>query len=111
MYKRKNTRVVNVGSVAVGGDSRISVQTMTKTDTRDVDATVAQIHEVQTIGCDIVRLAVVDEVAAVALAENEFEKHRVIQDRILESDFDREVKKLLTSKKRKLFSSSIQRTA
>ncbi|MCK5850518.1 MAG: flavodoxin-dependent (E)-4-hydroxy-3-methylbut-2-enyl-diphosphate synthase [Kiritimatiellae bacterium] len=69
MYKRKNTHVVNVGSVAVGGDSRISVQTMTKTDTRDVDATVAQIHEVHTLGCDIVRLAVVDETATIALTE------------------------------------------
>jgi hypothetical protein len=39
---------------------------------------------------------------AAALAENEFERHRVIQDRMLESDFDREVKKLLTYKKRKL---------
>ena len=39
---------------------------------------------------------------AASLAENEFEKHRVIQDRMLESDFDKEVKKLLTSKKRKL---------
>ena len=40
--------------------------------------------------------------AAIALAENEFEKYRVIQDRMIESDFDREVKKILTSKKRKL---------
>ena len=40
--------------------------------------------------------------AAIALAENEFEKYRVIQDRMVESDFDREVKKILTSKKRKL---------
>ena len=39
---------------------------------------------------------------AVALAENEFEKYRVIQDHMLESDFDKEVKKKLTSKKRKL---------
>ncbi len=38
---------------------------------------------------------------AVALAENEYEKYRVIQDRMIESDFDKEVKKLLTSKKKK----------
>jgi hypothetical protein len=39
---------------------------------------------------------------AVALAESEYEKYRAIQDRMLESDFDREVKKLLTSTKKKL---------
>jgi len=39
---------------------------------------------------------------AVALAEKEYEKYRVIQDRLIESDFDREVKKLLNSKKKKL---------
>jgi len=47
----------------------ISVQTMTKTDTRDVRATVNQIRELEAAGCDIVRLAVVDEAAAHALAE------------------------------------------
>jgi (E)-4-hydroxy-3-methylbut-2-enyl-diphosphate synthase len=52
----------------VGGDAPISVQTMTKTDTRDIDATVLQIQELAAEGCDIVRLAVVDEEAARALA-------------------------------------------
>lgn len=58
-----------VGAVAVGGDAPISIQTMTKTDTRDVRATVNQIRELEISGCDIVRLAVVDESAARALAE------------------------------------------
>ena len=66
---RRPTRRLNVGSVAVGGDAPISVQTMTKTDTRDVRATVGQIHELEAAGCDIVRLAIVDETAARALAE------------------------------------------
>ena len=43
----------------------------------------------------------VSHAAAIALAENEFEKYRIVEDRIIESDFDKEVKKLLTSKKRK----------
>ncbi|MDP6631432.1 MAG: flavodoxin-dependent (E)-4-hydroxy-3-methylbut-2-enyl-diphosphate synthase [Kiritimatiellia bacterium] len=67
--KRRPTRQIHVGSVPVGGDAPVSVQTMTKTDTRDVDATVEQINEVATLGCDIVRLAVIDEAAASALGE------------------------------------------
>ncbi len=67
--KRRTTRQIHVGSVPVGGDAPISVQTMTKTDTRDIDATVEQLNEVATLGCDIVRLAVVDEAAALALGE------------------------------------------
>jgi (E)-4-hydroxy-3-methylbut-2-enyl-diphosphate synthase len=63
------TRQIHVGRVAIGGGAPVSVQTMTKTDTRDVGATVAQISEVAAQGCDIVRLAVPDEVAARALAE------------------------------------------
>jgi len=55
--------------VTVGGGAPISVQTMTKTDTRDVAATVAQIREVAGVGCDIVRLAVVDAAAAEALGQ------------------------------------------
>jgi len=63
------TRRIQVGRVAIGGGAPVSVQTMTKTDTRDVSATLAQIAEVEALGCDIVRLAVPDEPAARALAE------------------------------------------
>ena len=66
---RRPTRRLNVGCIAVGGDAPISVQTMTKTDTRDVRATVEQIHALEVAGCDIVRLAVIDEAAAHALSE------------------------------------------
>ncbi len=64
---RRVTRQVWVGPVAVGGGAPISVQTMTKTDTRDVAATVAQIRTAAELGCDIVRLAVPDQEAAAAL--------------------------------------------
>src|ERR1035437_1694273 len=64
---RRPTRALRVGGVTVGGGAPVSVQTMTKTDTRDVAATVAQIREVAAAGCDIVRLAVPDEAAARAL--------------------------------------------
>ncbi len=61
---RKITRQVTVGRVAIGGGSRIPVQSMTNTDTRDAGATVAQIKKLTAAGCDIVRLAVPDAEAA-----------------------------------------------
>ncbi len=63
------TRIVHVGPVAVGGGNPVSVQTMTKTDTRDINATVSQIREIAAAGCDIVRLAIPDDTAAEALAK------------------------------------------
>lgn len=66
---RQRTKRVHVGRVAVGGGAPISVQSMTRTRTEDVDATVKQIKELQNVGCDIVRLAVPNEKAAKALAE------------------------------------------
>ncbi len=65
---RRTTRQIRVGAVAVGGDAPVSVQTMTKTDTRDADACLRQIESVAEMGCDIVRLAVPDATAARALA-------------------------------------------
>jgi (E)-4-hydroxy-3-methylbut-2-enyl-diphosphate synthase len=55
---RRKTRQVMVGRVPVGGDAPISVQGMTKTDTRDIEATVAQIYEYAAAGCEIVRVSV-----------------------------------------------------
>ena len=53
----------------MGGSAPITVQSMTKTDTRDVDATVRQIKELEEVGCDIIRPAVPDMEAAHALRE------------------------------------------
>ena len=69
MGKRRITKPLNVGNVQVGGDAPISVQSMTKTDTRDVAATVAQIKGLEEAGCEIIRCAVPDMEAAKALAE------------------------------------------
>ncbi|MHB1151965.1 MAG: flavodoxin-dependent (E)-4-hydroxy-3-methylbut-2-enyl-diphosphate synthase [Eubacteriales bacterium] len=57
---RRKTRSIAVGSLYVGGDSPITVQSMTNTDTHDFEATIAQVRELVTAGCDIVRLAVSD---------------------------------------------------
>lgn len=67
MIKRKKTKIINVGNLAIGGSYPISVQTMTKTDTRDVDATVKQIHTLEAAGCEAVRLATPDMEAATKL--------------------------------------------
>lgn len=64
---RRESRQVRVGKVAIGGGAPVTVQTMTKTDTRDVAATVDEIRRLAMAGADIVRLAVVDAEAAVAL--------------------------------------------
>ena len=56
-----------MGSVKIGGDAPISIQSMTKTDTRDVQRTVHQIRRLEEAGCEIVRVAVVDENGALAL--------------------------------------------
>lgn len=66
-FSRQKTRKVKVGDVYIGGDSMVSIQSMTNTDTRDVEATVAQIKALENEGCDIVRCAVPDMVAAEAI--------------------------------------------
>ncbi len=62
--ERRKTRQIHIGTVAVGGDAPISVQSMTNTKTSDTEATVAQIRALAAAGCDIVRLAVPDMDAA-----------------------------------------------
>lgn len=60
-YTRRETRSVTVGDVPIGGDMPIVVQSMTNTDTRDVDATTAQIERLATAGCEIIRVGVKDK--------------------------------------------------
>ncbi|MDR2538154.1 MAG: flavodoxin-dependent (E)-4-hydroxy-3-methylbut-2-enyl-diphosphate synthase, partial [Bifidobacteriaceae bacterium] len=55
---RRKTHAIQVGSVAVGGDAPISIQSMTTSKTHDVDATVIQISELAIAGCDIIRVGV-----------------------------------------------------
>lgn len=67
--KRHQTRVISVGNVNVGGESLITVQSMTNTKTEDVESTIAQINELASYGCDIVRCAVPNMEAAIAIKE------------------------------------------
>ncbi|MCL2500381.1 MAG: flavodoxin-dependent (E)-4-hydroxy-3-methylbut-2-enyl-diphosphate synthase [Defluviitaleaceae bacterium] len=66
---RDKTKVVHIGGIPIGGGNPIAVQSMTNTDTRNVEATVAQIHALEKAGCEIVRVAVPDTEAAAAILE------------------------------------------
>lgn len=59
--KRRETLNVSVGNIEIGGNSPISIQSMTNTDTKDIKATLNQVLELEKCGCDIVRLAIYDE--------------------------------------------------
>ncbi|RJX26641.1 MAG: flavodoxin-dependent (E)-4-hydroxy-3-methylbut-2-enyl-diphosphate synthase [Acholeplasma sp.] len=69
MLTRENTRPVKVGPYQLGGNSKVYIQSMTTTYTKDVDQTVKQIKQLTDAGCEIVRVAVLDMVDAKALGE------------------------------------------
>lgn len=69
MEARKKTRVIYVGEVPIGGGNPIVVQSMTKTDTADVQSTIKQIKSLKEAGCEVIRLAVPDIDAAKALGK------------------------------------------
>ncbi|MDD4212094.1 MAG: flavodoxin-dependent (E)-4-hydroxy-3-methylbut-2-enyl-diphosphate synthase [Bacilli bacterium] len=64
---RKNTKEIKIGSLWIGGHHKIAIQSMTNTKTSDTDATIVQIHALEKAGCDIVRVAVLDEADAYAI--------------------------------------------
>jgi len=74
MIKRRKTRQIKIGDVPIGGDAPITVQSMTNTDTREVEETVAQIKRLEAAGCELIRVAVVDMEAVAAI--------RLIRDQI-----------------------------
>ena len=66
---RENTRVVNIGGVKIGGGNPIAIQSMTNTETADIDATVSQIKRLEEAGCHIIRATANNEDAARAFSE------------------------------------------
>ncbi len=68
MIQRRTSIPLMIGGVTVGGNAPVVVQSMTKTDTRDVRATASQIKELEDCGCEIVRVAVPDEQAAASIS-------------------------------------------
>lgn len=69
MIKRRKSKQLNIGNVKIGGDAQISVQSMCNTDTRDITSTLNQIKEMSDKGCELVRLAVLNQDAADAIKE------------------------------------------
>lgn len=69
MYSRENTRTVHIGDRKIGGGNPVLIQSMTNTKTQDVEATVAQILELERAGCEIIRCTVPDMEAAESLGE------------------------------------------
>lgn len=68
MIKRRLSKKIKLGNIEIGGESPISVQSMTNTDTRNVRATVKQINELEKAGCEIIRVAVLNEEAAQSIS-------------------------------------------
>lgn len=60
MYKRTDTRSINVRNVKIGGQDKVIIQSMTNTPTKNVDATVKQILELEQVGCEIIRCSCMD---------------------------------------------------
>ena len=69
MIKRRKSKQISIGNVKIGGDAPISVQSMCNTDTRNVEATLNQINELAAKGCELVRLAVLNQEAADAIKD------------------------------------------
>ena len=68
--KRSETRPIYVGSVQIGGQNRCVLQSMTNVSTHDVEASVKQINELAKAGCEIVRLAVLNEKVGLTSSAN-----------------------------------------
>ncbi|MFH2104978.1 MAG: flavodoxin-dependent (E)-4-hydroxy-3-methylbut-2-enyl-diphosphate synthase [Parcubacteria group bacterium] len=69
MSTRKTTNKIKIGGLAIGSGSPVAIQSMCNTDTRDVKATVAQIKQLEEAGCELIRVAVPDMIAAKAIGE------------------------------------------
>lgn len=69
MIKRRKSKELNIGNVKIGNNNPISVQSMCNTDTRDVKKTLEQIKQLSDAGCELVRLAVLNEDAANSIKE------------------------------------------
>ncbi|RMG69688.1 MAG: flavodoxin-dependent (E)-4-hydroxy-3-methylbut-2-enyl-diphosphate synthase [Nitrospirae bacterium] len=85
MLERKKTRQITLGTVKIGGNAPVVVQSMTKTDTRDLRSTVRQIRKLERLGCEVVRVAVPDMEAAESIGEI---KKRVSLPLIADIHFD-----------------------
>ena len=75
MYKRTETRPINVGGIQIGGQNKVIIQSMTNTKTKDIEATVKQILDLEKAGCEIIRVACLDMDDAKAIKEIKTQIH------------------------------------
>ncbi|RLC45858.1 MAG: 4-hydroxy-3-methylbut-2-en-1-yl diphosphate synthase [Candidatus Cloacimonadota bacterium] len=61
---RRKTRKIKLGNIEIGGDAPVSIQSMTNTDTKDAEATIKQINELEKVGCEIIRIAIPNKESA-----------------------------------------------
>lgn len=69
MTNRKDTRKIKVGDITIGGENKVVIQSMANTKTKNVEDTVRQILELEKVGCEIIRVACLDEEDAIAIKE------------------------------------------
>lgn len=69
MINRRKSKQISIGNIKIGGNAPISIQSMCNTDTRDINATLKQINELASAGCEIARLAVLNKDAALAIKD------------------------------------------
>ncbi len=69
MTTRQQTSIVSIGNIKIGGNNPIAIQSMTNTKTKDVESTVNQILQLEQLGCDIIRVAVLDKEDALAIQQ------------------------------------------
>ena len=67
--KRTETRSIQVRNITIGGQNKVLIQSMCNTRTSDIEATVAQILQLEQVGCELVRMAIIDEADAAAITE------------------------------------------
>ncbi len=85
---RNNTRQISVGNVKIGGQNKVVIQSMTNTKTKDVKATVKQIKELEKVGCEVIRVAILELEDAKAIKEIKKEiKIPIVSDIHFNPDF------------------------
>ena len=85
---RNNTRQISVGNVKIGGQNKVVIQSMTNTKTKDVKATIKQIKELEKVGCEVIRVAILELEDAKAIKEIKKEiKIPIVSDIHFNPDF------------------------
>ena len=67
--KRTETRSIKVGNLTIGGQNKVVIQSMCNTKTKDIEKTIQQILDLEQAGCELVRMAIIDEEDACAISE------------------------------------------